>query len=198
MDIHSELAKKKSLSIHPKLQGIKIPKSNENELIIPCRLSYYGFLLLNEKKEYVSDISTNRINETLCKINKQIDMILIDKKKEESKDYQQSKIIALRTLFVIGIVISFVMYMLVLYEVENFKERFIFIPLAILIGIVIVSLVIMVKGLMTVRVRINVDKQIGAAIDKIVKFENETYFNSVGYLMERNESFYWLVLKKIF
>jgi len=198
MDFHTELSKRKSINPHPKLQGVKIPTSTDTELIIPCRLSYYGYIILNENKEYVTDITTNRINETLYKLNKQIDLILIEKKQEESKDYQQNKLFALRVLFVAGIIIAFVMYMLVLYEVNEFKEKYIFIPLAVLIAIVIISLIIMIKGLMTERTRINADKQINTVIDKILKYENETYYNGKGYVFVKNDFMYWLSLKKIF
>ena len=198
MDVHKQLSIKKSLSLHPKLQGVTIPKSNENELIIPCRLSYYGFILLNENQEHVKDIAANRINQTLMRLNKEIDLILIEKKQEESKDYQQSKIYALRSLFVTGIIIAFVMYMLVLYEVTEFKEKYIFIPLAVIIAILIISLIIMVKGLMTERVRINVDKEIDDIIDKVLHQENQLFYSSKGYVMEKSEKYFWLSLKKLY
>ena len=198
MDIHKEISLKKMTNLHPKLEGVTIPKSTENELIIPCRVSYYGYILLNEKKDYVSDLKTERINQTIYQINKKIDEVLIEKKLEESKDYQQDKILMLRGLFIAGVVIAFVMYMLVLYEVNEFKEKYIFIPLAVLIAIVVLSLIIMVKGLMTERMRVNVDKLVPAIIDKILKAENELYYQSHGYLFEKNSEGLWLSLKKVF
>ena len=198
MEIHKEISLKKAVSLHPKIEGAKFPKSTENELIIPCRVSYYGYILLNEKKNYVSDLKTERINQTIYQINKKIDEVLIEKKLEESKDYQQDKILMLRGLFIAGVVIAFVMYMLVLYDVSEFKDKYIFVPLAVLVAIVVLSLIIMVKGLMTERVRINVDKVIPSIIDNILKVENELYYQSHGYLFEKQAECLWLSLKKVF
>ena len=60
-----ERTKNKNITPAAKLEKIKIPKSNENVLIVPCNPSGYGFLLLDTEKKYLKDIPTEKINKTL-------------------------------------------------------------------------------------------------------------------------------------
>ena len=143
------------------MDDIEIPKSVANKLlIIPCNPSGYGFLLIPEKKEFFHDLNTSQINGTLRRINKDIDLILIKKKVEESKDYNSGNIFLLNILFALGLIVAFVMYVLALYDIEDFKEKYIWAPLSILLVIVLLAFMVMMKGLMTKRPFTDVNKEI--------------------------------------
>jgi cytochrome c biogenesis protein CcdA len=84
-------------------------------------------------------------------LNKIIDIQLGNKKNSEAKDSNASNIFILNILFVLGLVISLVMYIMALYEVENFKEKYIVIPLILMLLIIIMGMVVMMMGLMKTR-----------------------------------------------
>ena len=50
------------------------------------------------------------------------------------------------------------MYLMALYDVEDFKENYIWIPLTILLVIVVLSMLIMMKGLLQKREFMNLDR----------------------------------------
>ena len=87
------------------------------------------------------------MNSTIWGANKEIDLLLISKKLEENREYHSDKMATLKILFIVGLILSFIMYMLVLYDVNDFKEKYIFIFLGLILIIVLVSLLVMLKGL---------------------------------------------------
>lgn len=198
LSLLNERTRDKGITQHPKLQTIKIPKSTENVLIIPCNPSGYGFVLVDQTKEVIRDIPTQRLNITITDINKHIDQILIRKKVEESKEYNSNNILALRLLFVLAMITAFVMYVLALYDVEQFKEVYIFVPLGIIMAIVVASLIVLMVGLNTKRISIDTDSEISKVIDKDIDAENFNLYQQKGYILEKGTKFCWLSVKKVF
>ena len=175
--IQSDRTEEKGITPHPKLDEINIPKSVPNKLlIVPCNPSGFGFLLIPSKKEFFHDLNTSQINATLRRINKEIDLILIKKKVEESKDYNSGNIFMLNILFAMGLVVAFVMYVLALYDVDDFKEKFIWIPLSILLVIVLLAFIVMMKGLMTKRPFTNVNEEIMKTLLDCESQENAKHY----------------------
>ena len=103
-------------------------------------------------------------------------MAVIQKKVEESKDYNANNIFILNILFFLGLIVSFTMYLLALYDVENFKEDYIWIPLVILLVIVVLGMFVMMKGLMQKREFIDVNKLITANLNEAIQREEEENF----------------------
>lgn len=68
------------------------------------------------------------------------------------------------------------MYVLALYDVEDFKETYIWIPLGILLVIVLMAFLVMMKGLMTKRPFTDVNKEIMENL-----LESENYENTKNY-----------------
>ena len=193
----NERTREKTITVHQKLESIKIPKSSESNIIIPCNPSGYGFVLLDSNKEIIKDIPTQKINKTIRNFNKCIDTLLIRKKMEESRDYNSFNIMLIKSIALIGVITAFVMYILALYDVENFKEKYIFIPLSIIFVLVVVSLFIMVRGLMTHRIFFDVDAEISKALDSEIDKENNNYYVQRGYAIEKGTKFCWISIKKI-
>ena len=102
-------------------------------------------------------------------MNKEISLLMIKKKVEESKDYNSGNIFLLNILFALGMIVAFVMYVLALYDVDDFKEKFIWIPLSILLVIVLLAFMVMMKGLMTKRPFTNINEDI---MNKLLDCEN--------------------------
>lgn len=75
----------------------------------------------------------------------------------------------LNILFAAGLVVAFVMYVLALYDVDDFKEKYIWVPLSILLVIVFLAFIVMMKGLMTKRPFTDVNKEI---MKKLIDCEN--------------------------
>ena len=183
---------------HKKLQGIEFPESNESEIIIRCRPSFYGYQLLKKNYDLLKDISNIQINETIAKINKMIDLNLIDKKLEENEEFKIPNLWLMRIFAITGVLLAFVMYILVVLQVPTFSQQFIYIPLTAILVLVIICLALLVKGLLKGKNDKNYDILISKGIDRIIKKENELHYNSKGYLMEKQENLYWLSLRKVF
>ena len=188
----------KNITKHIKLESIVIPKSTDNMLVIPCNLSGYGFIVLDPSKEVIKDIPTIKLNQTIRDFNKSIDLIIIRKKVEESKNYNSINLLVLRLLFVFTLVTAFVMYELTLYDVKDFKERYIFVPFAVLLAAVAVSLLILGKGLLTKRHFIDIDAEVSKMLDKEIERENYNFYQNKGYILEKGTKFCWLAIKKVF
>lgn len=194
----NEKMQSKGITKHIKLESINIPKSTDNILVIPCNPSGYGFTLLDPNKELIKDILTSRVNQTIRDFNKFIDLIIIRKKVEESKNYNSTNLYVLRFLFVFALVTAFVMYELTLYDVKDFKAKYIFVPFAVLLAIVAVSLIILGKGLLTKRQFIDIDVEISKMLDKETEKENFNFYQSKGYILEKGTKFCWLAIKQVF
>ena len=188
----------KAISQHPKLKSIKIPKSTENAFIIPCNLSGYGFMLLDESREVVKDIPTPTLNKTITTINKLIDNLLIKKKNIESMEFNTFNVLTLQLLLGSLLITAFVMYLLVLYEIENFKENNIYVTISIMLAIVVASLVFLARALMVKREFFDADSEISKALDKQIDKENLNFYQQKGYMLEKGSKFAWLAIKKVF
>ena len=189
---------KKHITPHPKLEQVTIPSSSSNKIIIPCNLSGYGFMLVKTEGYALEDIPIGKLNKTIRKLNKKIDLILIKKKIEETTDYNATNLFLQKILFGLGVFTAFVMYLMALYEVDDFKENLIFIPLIVVLLVVIGSLFIMMKGLMTRRHFIDLDAEIANMLEQELERENESYFQQRGYVMEKGVKYCWLEIKKVF
>ena len=73
----------------------------------------------------------------------------------------------LNILFVLGLIVSLVMYVMALYDVQDFKEKYIMVPLILMLLIIIAGMIIMMMGLMKRRDVFELDKEI------YKKLENE-------------------------
>ena len=109
-------------------------------------------------------------------MNKIVDQALIQKKVEESKDYNATNIMILNILFALGVIVSLVMYMCALYDVEDFKENYIWIPLVILLIIVVLALLVMIKGLMQKREFIELNPLITKNLNAALNEEYKQYY----------------------
>ena len=190
----------KNITPGQKYEKIKMqmPHSEENLLIIPCNPSGFGFLLLDEELTYLNDISTNKLNKTLRKFNKIIDLALIKKKIEESKDYNANNIFILNLLFALGLTVAFIMYMLALFDVDNFKENLIWIPLAILLCIVVLAMVVMMKGLLQKREFVNINTLIKKNLKEALDSEYKSMYQQRGYKLELGTEFCWIGIRRVF
>lgn len=95
-----------------------------------------------------------------------------------------------------GLLISLVMYVLALYDVEDFKEKYIVIPLILLLLIIILGMIIMMMGLMQKREFKDLNSIITEELKKATKDENEENFESNGYHLVLGEEFAWLEIQK--
>lgn len=197
-NIMTERTKEKNITPGQKLEKIQIPPSKENLLIIPCNPSGYGFLLLNEEKKYLKDIPTNKLNKTLRSFNKIIDLALIKKKVEESKDYNANNIFVLNLLFALGLCVAFIMYLLALFDVEDFKENLIWIPLTLLLIIVMLAMVVMMKGLLQKREFVEINKLIMKNLGEALTKEYKNMYQQRGYKLELGKQFCWIGIRKVF
>ncbi len=197
-NIMKDKTKEKNITRSKKLEKIKIPESSENIFVVPCNPSGYGFLLLEEEKEYLKDIPTHKINKTLRNLNKIIDLALIKKKVEESKDYNASNIFILNILFVLGLFVAFIMYILALFEVENFKDNLIWIPLVILLIIVVLAMFFMIHGLLKKREFININGLITTGLFEAIEKENKILYKQRGYKLELGKQFCWISFVRLF
>ena len=195
---HHIIPNKKHITPHPKLEQVTIPTSSTDKIVIPCNLSGYGFMLIKNEDYSLDDIPIGKLNKTIRKINKKIDIILIKKKIEETTDYNATNLLLQKVLFGLGVFTAFVMYLMALYEVDDFKENLIFIPLIVILLVVIGSLFIMMKGLMTRRHFIDLDAEIATMLETELEKENESYFQQRGYLLDRGVKFCWLEVRKVF
>lgn len=188
----------KGITKHPKIDNLDFPVSKKGKLmIIYCNPSGYGFLKKkDDQKFFGGELTGAGINKTIMKFNKIIDLELVNKKVEEGKDYNAKNIFFLNILFVLGLLISLVMYILALYDVEDFKEKYIIIPLILLLLIIVLGMMIMMMGLMQKREFKDLDLIITDKLQMAIKEENEDYQNN-GFSLKLGEDFGWFEIKKI-
>lgn len=143
----------KGITRNPKIDLIEFPEEIPNKkIVIFCNPSGYGFIKKNDNQKFLDEsVSGADLNKTIAKMNKIIDIQLGNKKNSEAKDSNANNIFILNILFVLGLVISLVMYILALYEVEDFKEKYIVIPLILMLLIIILGMIVMMMGLMKTR-----------------------------------------------
>ena len=198
---HSKLRKKtidKEIAPHAKLANINIPESSDTRLIIPCNPSGYGFLLLDQETEYIKDVPSKKINKTLRLFNKQIDKLIIQKKVEETTDYNASHLSVQKGMFALSVLVSLTAYLMTIYEVDNFKESLVYIFVAGIFAINIFSIVFAFKGLISRRHFIVLDVEVNKALDAEIEKENYSYYQQRGYIIEKGRQFSWIAIKKVF
>ena len=175
-----------------------IPISSANSLVIPGKSAGFGFPLLTEMEgPHFDELPTSRINSTLRQLNKQIDIELVNKKLDEGKNFHAAKLGFVHFLFAIGVLSGFIMYMLVLFDVNEFKTKFIYIPLAFLLVCVLLSIIVLFSALMTRREHVNVDQQILITCRDLLNHENRTYYLPKAFSLEADPKLRWLVLSKL-
>lgn len=179
-----------------KMSTIKIPKSKKNNLIIPANPSGFGFHLLNTKTTFIPSIPTDRINETLYKLNKIIDKTRIYKKIEDSKNHNKLNSQLSQALFYFGAITAFLMYLLALYEVEDFKETYIWVFLGVIMVVVLLSVVFMVLAVRKERVVVSVNDIVIRELKKELERETTGYFQQKGYQVRMGTQFCWIEVKK--
>lgn len=117
-------------------------------MVIFCNPSGYGYIKKNDKKRFLADsLRGSEINATISILNKIIDLQLGRKKLSEAKDSNSNNIMILNVLFVVGLLLALIMYIMVLSEVTDFKEKFIVIPIIILLIIIFLGMIVMLMGL---------------------------------------------------
>lgn len=198
----SEKIAKKGITKNPRLDDIIFPRETENKIVVFCNPSGYGFIKKENDKMYFGDLlSGSDINKTITKFNKIIDVQLGKKRVTEAKDSNSQNIFVLNILFVLGLIISIVMYIMALYEVNEFKEKYIVIPLILLLLIIIMGMVVMMRGLMKSRDMFDLDKEIYRLLLQEIDIEqNQTYNHKQVFLSLPDDSipnnFAYLTLQK--
>ena len=198
---HSMLRQKtidKEIAPHAKLSNVKIPSSSDTRLIIPCNPSGYGFLLLDQEKEFIKDVPSKKINKTIRQFNSVIDKLIIQKKTEETTDYNAGHLSVQKAAFALSCIISLTAYLMTIYEVDNFKESLVYIFVAVIFGVNIASIIFAFKGLITRRHFIVLDVEINKALDAEIEKENYSYYQQRGYILEKGRQFCWIAIKKVF
>ena len=183
---------------HPRLEGVEFPETNDSELYIPCRPSFFGYCLLRQREDVLKDVSNAQVNETLSKINKFIDVLLISQKTKETTASQTPSNWVFRITAFIAVFLCFLSLVLTVNDTPNFRTTYVFIPLALVLVAVIVCLALVIHSVVQVKKEEPLDLLVSRAIDRILKRENQLHYNSKGYLFEKNENLYWLSLRKVF
>lgn len=192
-----ERTREKSIPTHTKLESIEFPRSSESEVIVPCNPSGYGFILLASGDKNSLGLQNDDINRSLRRLNKVIETLLVEKKVAESKDYNAHNLFMIKLLVGIGSVLAFGMYLLTIYDVSNFSDGLIFIPLGVILVLLILSIVFMMKALAIQRDFMDIDSQISKALDTAIERENRENFSQKGCRLSKGTKFSWVAIKKV-
>ena len=198
---HSNIPEKtqsKPIRPHNKLKEVNIPHSTSNNLIIPCNPSGYGFILLQKEDEWMKDVLGPQINKTITRLNRTIDVIIINKRADERQEYNAKNIFVMKIILGLGMITAYIMYALALYDVKDFKTSGIYAPLAILMVLIVTSLIFLFMGLKVERTYVNLDEEIDKMLKREIEKENNSIYQQRGYALEKGTNFCWLSLKKVF
>ena len=198
---HSHVPEKtqnKPIRAHEKLKDLTIPNSTDNCLIIPCNPSGYGFILLQKDDDRMKDVIGPQINNTIRKLNRAIDVIIINKRAEERQEYNSKNIFIMKIILALGMITAYIMYSLALYDVKDFKTSGIYAPLGILMVLIVTSLIFLFMGLKVERNLIDLDSEIDKMLKREIEKENHSIYQQRGYILEKGTNFCWLSLKKTF
>lgn len=173
---------------HPRLTGHLFPPSTPDELVIPCRPHFYGYCqVLEVPRGTLVEHSLDTINASVRRVNAAVDLILIQKKQEFEKDYQANNIMAIKLLGGLGLVTTMVLYFTVLYDLPDVREYYLFFAMALILATVLLSIVVLIKGLMMKRVPPNYDRMIAKAVQKCLARENAGVYKPRGWQLSVSE-----------
>lgn len=183
---------------HPRLEGVEFPETTDSEVTIPCRPSSFGFCLLRQREDVLKDISNSQINETIFKINKVVDLLLLNQKYARETTPSRSLLWVFRFAAFLAVFLCFLSLVLTTNGPADFRSTHVYIPLALVVVATVVCLAVVVRSIVSVKKEVSPEGLISRAIDRILKRENQLHYNSKGYLFEKNEGLYWLSLRKVF
>lgn len=188
----------KRVARHPRLEGVELPENTDSELYVPCRPSFYGFCMLRQKEDLLKDVSNVQINETLAKINKVVDLLLISQRQKDRPSRDSLSQWLFGVCATTAVLLCILSLILVVNNVPNFRSTYIYIPLAFVVAATAVCVGVVLRNVAQVKQDVSLDGLVSRAIDRILKRENQMHYNSKGYLFEKNENLYWLCLRKVF
>ena len=193
----TEIDFRKNPFIHSRLQTHNFPLSTETELFLQCRPSLFGYKrLLRWPGLQIPDFSLCQINETIRKVNKIVDLALIDKKTDNEIDFQETNMFLIKLFGLIAILIALVMYLVILYDIPNFKDYYIFVPALCIFAVLFFALLVMIRGLMSVRPVMDYDCLIEKAIDSVLEREQEYIYKPKGWHIQRRQDLLCLKIWK--
>ena len=192
-----EATKKKNIATCEKLERIKAPKSTHTQLIINSRRDGTGFLLLNPARDYIKDITTVKLNNTIREFNTLIEKFLVEKKINETQDSNKMTIQINNYIMVFSILLSILMFFLLYNDVNDFIDIYIWIPLSLVLLSLILILFFLFKGLFTVKKVIDVEFEIKTGLGVLAQQSNIDYYNKKGYNIEIGEEYVWLAIRNI-
>lgn len=128
--------------------------------------------------------------------NKIVDTLLIKKKQEQKNDPNSKYVFILNIMIIIGIILAFVMYELVLYDVGSFKTDFLWLPLLCIVLIIVGSFAVVILGLLKNKKQYNLEQELQKELKNyLVK---QLSFKQRGFLMTLGERFTYIMLEKKF
>ena len=180
-----------------KMTTITIPKQKKNKFIISANPTGYGFLGLNkDNNTYIPQIPTSRINDTIWNLNKIIDNARIKKSMRDKTNFNLGNTKAIEILFYTGGILSFLMYLLALYDVTDFKETYIWIFLSLILLIVILACVVTFLAVTKKRVVFNIDDIITRDVKAFLEKEGSSYYQGKGFNLKLGTKFCWFEINK--
>jgi hypothetical protein len=189
--------KNKNLILVEKLKRIKIPKSNINQLIINSRPDATGFLLLNPARDYIKDITTIQLNNTIRELNNIVEKLLAQKKHDEKKDHNIITLNINNYIMIAAVIVSLIMYWLVYHNVKDFADTYIWIPLSFVLLSLLVVLVFLFYGLFKEREITDYDFEIINALENYAQKINKDYYIKKGYQIDIGEEYAYVTIRKI-
>ncbi len=183
---------------HPRLEGVEFPETTDSEVTIPCRPSSFGFCLLRQREDILKDISNCQINETIFKINKVVDLLLLNQKYARETGPSSALLWLFRGSACVAVFLCFLSLVLTVNGASDFRSTYVFVPLGLVVVAIVVCLAVVIQSVVSVKKEASLETLISRAIDRILKRENQLHYNSKGYLFEKNEGLYWLSLRKVF
>ena len=191
------VTKQKNIANAEKLTRIQAPKSNIRQVIVNSRPDGTGFLLLNPARDYIKDISTVKLNNTIRDFNTLIEKFLVEKKISETQDSNKTIIKINNYIMIFSILLSILMFFLLYNEVNDFIDIYIWIPLSLVLLSLLFVLFFLFKGLLTEKKNMDVDFEIKNGLEAMALKENQGYYNKKGYHIDIGEEYVWLAIKKI-
>ncbi len=126
-----------------------MPKSNDNRFVIPIIPNGTYFQILDEKQDYMKDIPTSTLNQTIRNFNKVIERVEFMEKIESSKDFNENLHRILNCIMLFTIICALVIFYFTYNHYSDFIDTYIWIPVGFLVLGEICVFAVLVKGMMT-------------------------------------------------